>query len=240
MRTPRIDIGHIRREQIVEAAVAVITERGIQRLSLSAIEKKAGMSRGQLTYYFRAKEDILLAVFDRLLHLIYERVGKEAKKRGASPCATPGWGWVQHLLESALLKPRTSAEFDCLQHTFLSQVSHREDFRRRLATLYEEWRFHMGQGLALDLRPSANVAPRALATVAQAILHGLAVQLAADPNAFDRVEVLDLCVRLLAPYFRSAQTPPTKRDKTAPKRNGVYRKTPTRTSISSSRVSARG
>ncbi len=52
MKTPRIDIGTIRRQQIVEAAVAIIAEQGLQNLSLSQIEKKAGMSRGQLTYYF--------------------------------------------------------------------------------------------------------------------------------------------------------------------------------------------
>ncbi len=69
MKSPRVDVGRIRREQIVEAAVAIIAEQGIQNLSLSEIEKRAGMSRGQLTYYFPSKEDILLAVFDRpLLH----------------------------------------------------------------------------------------------------------------------------------------------------------------------------
>ncbi len=73
MKNPRIDVGSIRREQIVEAAIAVITERGLQNFSLSEIEKKAGMSRGQLTYYFPAKEDILLAVFDRLLQLTSPR-----------------------------------------------------------------------------------------------------------------------------------------------------------------------
>src|SRR5262245_58107831 len=59
MRKARPDIANTRREQIVEAAVAVITEQGLQNLSLSEIEQKAGMSRGQLTYYFKAKEDIL-------------------------------------------------------------------------------------------------------------------------------------------------------------------------------------
>ena len=44
MKTPRIDIGSIRREQIVDAAVAVIAEQGLQHLSLSEIEKKVGMS----------------------------------------------------------------------------------------------------------------------------------------------------------------------------------------------------
>jgi AcrR family transcriptional regulator len=231
MKTPRIDIGRIRRGQIVEAAVAVITERGIQRLTLSEIEKKAGMSRGQLTYYFKAKEDILLAVFDRLLQLLYERVGKEAQKRGAPPCEMPGWQRTRHLLETVILRPRASAEFDCLQHTFLSQIGHRKDFRDRLATLYEEWRSGMGQGLASDLVPHVNVSPRALATFVQAILHGLSVQLMADPNAFDRREVLNLAVGLLAPYFRSATQPVAKPGKISTKNNGIHRRTHPRTSI---------
>ncbi|HLJ98002.1 MAG TPA: TetR/AcrR family transcriptional regulator, partial [Gemmataceae bacterium] len=78
MKSQRIDIAKIRRDQIVEAAAAVIAEQGLQNLSLSEIEKKAGMSRGQLTYYFPAKEDILLAVFDRLVMLMTQRVGTPA------------------------------------------------------------------------------------------------------------------------------------------------------------------
>ncbi len=62
------------------AAVAVIAEKGLQHLSLSEIEKKVGMSRGQLMYYFKAKEDILLAVFDRLLDMICRRNGGDPAK----------------------------------------------------------------------------------------------------------------------------------------------------------------
>src|SRR5438477_7505614 len=112
MKSKRIDIASIRREQIVEAAVSVITERGLQNLSLSEIEKKASMSRGQLTYYFPAKEDILLAVFDRLVLLMYERIGQPA----ASSCAEiSSWEWVQHLLQKLLTHPPVSPEFGCLQ-----------------------------------------------------------------------------------------------------------------------------
>ena len=75
MKSQRIDIARIRRDQIVEAAVAVIAEQGLQNLSLSEIENKAGMSRGQLTYYFPTKEAILLAVFDRLVLLMVQRIG---------------------------------------------------------------------------------------------------------------------------------------------------------------------
>lgn len=201
MKSQRIDIAGIRREQIVEAAVAVIAQQGLQNLSLSEIEKKARMSRGQLTYYFPTKEAILLAVFDRLVLLMYERIGKPA---GQACDPESGWGWIEHLLDKLLTEPPVSPEFGCLQYAFLSQISHREDFRERLATLYESWRSNMALGLSTDMakRPAARqVSPRALATLVQAILHGLAMQRAADPNAFDSQEMLELCLDVLSSYL---------------------------------------
>jgi len=201
MKSQRIDIARIRRDQIVEAAVAVIAEQGLQNLSLSEIENKAGMSRGQLTYYFPTKEAILLAVFDRLVLLMVQRIGTPT---GQACDQASGWEWVEHLMAKLLTQPPVSPEFGCLQYTFLSQISHREDFRQRLAMLYESWRNNMALGLSADRdRRSAarRVSPRAVATLVQAILHGLAMQRAADPNAFDGHEMLELCLDVLSGYL---------------------------------------
>jgi AcrR family transcriptional regulator len=206
MRTPRIDVGSIRREQIVHAAIAVIAEQGIQNLSLSEIETKAGMSRGQLTYYFPTKEDILLAVFDRLIEMMHERA--QANGVGGEGCAFPGQGWehLTHFLTTFLLNPPVIPEFSSLQYTFLSQIGHRDDFREKLAKLYGEWRDHMARDVADDLerRPGKKASPHAVATLVQAILHGLAIQRAADPDVYDRQEMLDLCLDLLGAYLRRA------------------------------------
>jgi AcrR family transcriptional regulator len=219
-RASRIDIASIRREQVVEAAVAVITEQGLQNLSLSEIEKKAGMTRGHLTYYFPAKEDILLAVFDRLLQLMYQRIG--TPKGFAGPCAegATAWDWTAHLLEAILLRPPAAPAFGCLQYTFLSQMSHREDFRQRLAQLYEVWRGNMACGLAAEAtaaggEPAAD--PRLLTSLVQGLLHGLSMQLAVDPQAFDREAMFRLCHDLLAGYFRPKDvTPNTNNGKATP------------------------
>jgi AcrR family transcriptional regulator len=212
MRKRRGEVGKQRREQIVEAAVAVIAAEGLQKLSLSAIERKAGMSRGQLTYYFPAKEDILLAVFDRLLELLHRRAhGTDgcgaAVGNGASSafCAATGWERLRQFLTFVLLTPPEAPEFHALQYTFLSQIGHREDFRARLASLYEEWRGHMAADLAEGLarRPGGPaVSPRTLATFVQALLHGLAMQRVADPGAYDRQEMLGLCLHVLDGVLR--------------------------------------
>jgi AcrR family transcriptional regulator len=204
MKTSRIDIASIRKEQIVEAAVAVIAEQGLHNLSLSEIENKAGMKRGQLTYYFKYKEDILLAVFDRVLQLMYQRLGTPPGAHECEGADRSGWEIIRYLLEALLTKPPISPEFLGLQYTFLSQIGYREDFRQRLASLYNDWRTRMAEGIAADRggRPAnRKVPPRAMASLIQGLLHGLTMQLAADPEAFNRREMFDLCLDVLGSYL---------------------------------------
>jgi hypothetical protein len=54
----------------------------------------------------------------------------------------------------------------------------------------------MGEELA-TMTPPPAVDPRLLASLIQALVHGLTMQLLADPKAFDRTSMLELCVDLL-------------------------------------------
>src|SRR5690242_20092944 len=90
------DVAQMRRDQILDAAEAIITGEGIHRLSLGRIEEKAGkLSRGQLTYYFPTKESILLAVFDRLLRRMIERA---MQGDGPKPMTGRAWDCFQYWL----------------------------------------------------------------------------------------------------------------------------------------------
>jgi AcrR family transcriptional regulator len=218
----RIDIASIRREQIVEAAVGIIVHQGLPSLSLSKIERAAGMKRGQLTYYFPTKEDILLAVFDRLLLLMYQRIEEAEGPREERIKNHSCWVCVQGMLRTILTKDVPGPEFHALQYTFLAQMAHREDFRKRLASLYEEWRGGLAAHWKNTAEPSlplmSTISPRVLASFVQALVHGLLVQLSADPEAFDRTEMLTLCVGALAPLFTGSPPSPS------PRRNGHHRR----------------
>lgn len=199
----RGEVGRRRREQVVEAAVAIIAERGIAELSLSAIEERAGMSRGQLTYYYRTKEDILLAVFDRTIEMMHstEQAGNPSPD---CPVLGEGWDRVRSLLTFLILSRPESPEFFALQYTFLSQIGHRDDFRQRLAGLYELWRGMGAADFARELPAPAGrpkVSPRTLASFMQAVLHGLAIQRVADPKSYDPRQMLTLTLHLLGSYL---------------------------------------
>src|SRR2546423_6915036 len=89
------DVARQRREQVIDAAIEIIATEGIHRLSLGNIEERVKMARGHLTYYFPSKEDILLAVFDRML----ERMIAEAMKEdGPKPGTGRAWDCAQYAL----------------------------------------------------------------------------------------------------------------------------------------------
>ena len=55
-----------RREEILDAAVAVLGERGIENLSLAQLAQALGFSTYALTYHFGAREEVLVAVADHV------------------------------------------------------------------------------------------------------------------------------------------------------------------------------
>jgi len=203
----------MRREQIVDAAIAVIVEHGLPSLSLSKIEERADMSRGQLTHYFPTKEDILVAVFDRMMDTMQQR----AEAAGfPAPIPNPDraqmWMMLTRFLQVIIGRPPIHPEFNGLLYTFLSQITVRDDFRQRLASLFERWRLMMAQDMAsagIQPPPGAEgVSQRVMSSLVQAIIHGVTMQLDADMSAFERQEMLQLTLALLAPWFAGDYPPP--------------------------------
>jgi AcrR family transcriptional regulator len=201
------EIALARREQILDAAEAIIAGHGIQKLSLGRIEADADMSRGQLTYYFPTKESILLAVYDRMLRrMIRERIASD----GPKPMTGRAWECVQFGLKKHLepeWPPPGAKELFSLLFTFLAQMGHREDYRKRLSQWYGEWRSFLALDIAGSVPEPRRTSPRVLAALLQALFHGLDMQLMMDPDAFDRQEMLTVCVRLLAPLFNRSADP---------------------------------
>lgn len=57
-----------RREQLLDAAVAVIAEQGLARATTRAITDRAGLALGAFHYVFESKDELLEAVAQRVVH----------------------------------------------------------------------------------------------------------------------------------------------------------------------------
>ncbi|MGC0337631.1 TetR/AcrR family transcriptional regulator [Streptomyces sp. SLBN-8D4] len=52
------------RERILAAAMEMIAERGLEKLTMAALGREVGMSSGHLLYYFRSKDELLLQTLE--------------------------------------------------------------------------------------------------------------------------------------------------------------------------------
>jgi AcrR family transcriptional regulator len=52
------------REDVLAAAMEMIAERGLERLTMAALGREVGMSSGHLLYYFGSKDELLLRTLE--------------------------------------------------------------------------------------------------------------------------------------------------------------------------------
>lgn len=73
----RAEIKEIRRTQLIEATIDMIARHGFAALTLADIAKAANLSSGIVNFYFRSKEELLVATL-RHLAATYERFIEQA------------------------------------------------------------------------------------------------------------------------------------------------------------------
>jgi AcrR family transcriptional regulator len=77
--------GRRSRDRVLQASLGLITEVGIDQVRLAEIARRAGMSSGQVIYYFTSKENILLET------LAWREHEETRQRRISLPDAPAGW-----------------------------------------------------------------------------------------------------------------------------------------------------
>ena len=73
-----------KRNLIIDAASALINEVGVKGLSLAGVGEAIGLGSTSVPYYFRRKEDLAAACFDRALDLLDAQVAEAGAQSGVS------------------------------------------------------------------------------------------------------------------------------------------------------------
>lgn len=74
----------IRREQIAEAAMSLVANQGLRRLSVAAVARRVGIVPSGIYRHFKSKDEILDAVLDRIEERLLANV-REAREENADP-----------------------------------------------------------------------------------------------------------------------------------------------------------
>ncbi len=83
---PRPDVSETRKEQIIQAAINVFNRLGFHNARMDDIVKESGLSKGAIYWYFKSKEDLIIAILDRIFGAEFKQI--EALNDPAVPAST--------------------------------------------------------------------------------------------------------------------------------------------------------
>jgi AcrR family transcriptional regulator len=64
--SPRPNVSDHRKSQILNAAEDIFTKKGFDEARMNDIAEKTGLSKGTLYLYFKSKDDLIVAILDRI------------------------------------------------------------------------------------------------------------------------------------------------------------------------------
>ena len=88
---PRTFTEQARRAQIVECAIQAVADLGYARASLAEIAKRAGVSKGVISYHFAGKDELIEQVVLELYTRAGERIGARVEQAPNSASALRGY-----------------------------------------------------------------------------------------------------------------------------------------------------
>jgi AcrR family transcriptional regulator len=182
------------RSRLVEVARQLFHAQGYQATSLAAISKRAGANAGSLYYFFRTKEELLVAVLERYVDLLRPLVIEPAFARSDNPIerifAVLG-RYRQMLLE-------TGFEIGCPIGNLALEVSDLSpEVRDRISRNFANWMAEIESCLQeADGLPS-DLDRRQLSRFILTVMEGAVVQ----ARGYRCIEPFDESVAQLRDYF---------------------------------------
>jgi AcrR family transcriptional regulator len=185
--SPRPQIDHIRKPQILAAAAEVIAERGIAATRIADVAERAGTSPAAVLYWFESRDELLAEALTFAEESFYEELGSRLRQRGSaseklvelifSSGAGDDWVLWMELWTRALRDPAMGAARQRLD----------DRWRERIAAIVGE-----GQRAGEFRGPD----PERVALELAALIDGLAVQVTLGDSVVSPEAMRSTCVEV--------------------------------------------
>jgi AcrR family transcriptional regulator len=133
--------GRRSRDRILQASIELITEVGIDQVRLAEIARRAGMSSGQVMYYFTSKEHILLET------LAWREHEETRHRRVELPGIAAGWPSLEAFVRLYLPSDLTDPVWILWMEAW-ARAPHRPEVSLFLDELMSAWREDLAQIVA--------------------------------------------------------------------------------------------
>jgi AcrR family transcriptional regulator len=171
----------LRRHQIIKAARQLIVEKGIAALTFSELEGRLDFSRGVITYHFKNKDDILIALIQSAVVEINEATGQ---------AIVSGGNMGEKLTAMVLTTVRgfvKRPEAGIILMSFWSRIPSNPHVAEINAKLHRTWRFYAGELVkqAQERGVFRETDAEPIAANVVAIVLGIVTQHFFEPHSFD-------------------------------------------------------
>lgn len=155
------------RDKIIDAAMAIVREQGVAKLTLDEAAKGAGLSKGGVLYHFKTKDDLIRGMVERLINQCDKLQLAYYDKEPEGP-----YRWVRAVVQTTF-DPNGPAS-DKVSGALLAAITVNPELVAPIQAKYDEW---------IDRLHSDSPNP---------MLAGL-VCMAMDGYSFERIMGLKLC-----------------------------------------------
>ncbi|BCJ96500.1 hypothetical protein acsn021_40690 [Anaerocolumna cellulosilytica] len=175
-------------DKILEAALEVVIENTICGTRMHLIAERAGMVQSNLHYYYKTKNDLMLALQKKVLNKCLEI--RERFKLGAENTLE---GQLDIFIMQKLDFILKEQQYDYAEIDFWIQGHINPDIRTAFAASFEGWRKEIGDTLD-KFAPALTPEKREfLPYVIVSILEGASVQYLVDEGRFDVEKYFHFC-----------------------------------------------
>jgi AcrR family transcriptional regulator len=181
--------------KLLAAARRVLVRKGYPGLTMQAIEEEAGINRALVHYYFKSKAGLLEALVDSLFEDPAFGYSDAVMSAPAGPVR------ARALLEwlGRISADRRSGR---LLYELLPHILRSKTLRGRVAGLYGTYREFDGECLASGTEADAELCED-LGALSVAVVEGLGIQAAVDPDGFERERAYALWQRVITLFLQA-------------------------------------
>ena len=188
-------------EKILDATLRVIESHTISGTRISLIAKEADMLQSNVLYYYKTKEEILVAMQKRILD-IFPKLREELRNNTEDTLESALEVFSKN--EENLLK--NFPEYNHAEMDFWVQSRTDEDTRERFSQSYDLWRQEIRDVLVKYVPDLPDNLKEILPAQYVSMLEGFTIQYLIDENKIDMTEYFalsrQLILNMVKPYMK--------------------------------------
>jgi TetR/AcrR family fatty acid metabolism transcriptional regulator len=179
-----------RREEIVRAALRLILKTGYNSVTLADIAEQVGVSKGLISYYFPKKDDVFVAVLERIV----ERLTTDFQSFYSADA--PAAEKLKMIFVNLFGNEKRARRYYTVVIDYMAQAIRNRQVQDYTQLIYVSYRTYM-ERIVRDGVASGEfreVDPERTASMILALMEGLMLQWFFDKKGFDLDDAYGMCV----------------------------------------------